>query len=135
MPEVAATYDIATDAGKVRLLCQDTDPANPYFLDDEIEAFLTLEDGDVRLAAASALDAIASSETLILKKISQLGGALVTDGPAVAKALRDHAKALRDQVAANLAGDVEGLFDWAEMGVSSFAQREIIWNAHLREAG
>lgn len=129
---MSATYDIGTNAGKVRLLCQDTDPADPYFLDTEIDAFLTLESGDVRLAAAQALDAIASSEALILKKIRQLGGALETDGPAVAKALREHATALRKQVTEAAAGDVDGLFDIAEMGLDAFSRRELHRNAALR---
>jgi hypothetical protein len=137
MPETATSYDVTTDAGKVRLLCQDTDPTNAYFSDREIDAFLSLEAGNVRLAAADALDAIASSETLILKKISQLSGSLVTDGPAVAKALREHAKALREQVAAGVAEEaaisIDGLFDWAEMGVDAFSRREILRNAYLRE--
>lgn len=133
MPAVAATYEVGTDAGKVRLLCQDTDVADPYFLDTEIEAFLALESGDVRLAAAQALDAIASSEALILKKIRQLGGALETDGPAVAKALRDHARALREQVAEAASGDVDGLFDWAEMVVDPFGRRERYLADLLRE--
>lgn len=134
MPAVAATYEVGSDAGKVRLLCQDTDTADPYFLDTEIDAFLALEDGDVRLAAAQALDAIASSEALILKKVRQLGGALETDGPAVAKALREHATALRGQVVDSLAGDVAGLFDVAEMIVDPFGRRERLHNEALRGA-
>lgn len=132
MPAVAATYEVGTDAGKVRLLSQDTDVADPYFLDTEIDAFLALEDGDVRLAAAQALDAIASSEALILKKIRQLGGALETDGPAVAKALRDHATALRSQVVDGISADVDGLFGVVEMGVDAFSRRELRQNAVLR---
>lgn len=133
----AATYEVGSDAGTVRLLCQDTDVADPYFLDTEIDAFLALESGDVRLAAAQALDAIASSETLILKKIRQLGGALETDGPAVAKALREHASALRKQaadlaIAAAEAADVEGLFDIAQMGLDPFSRRDLRYNAALR---
>lgn len=72
-------------------------------LDATIQAFLDLQlsdddvtvaDSDVyRLAAAMALDAIASSQALILKKIEMLD--LKTDGPAVAKALREHAATLR----------------------------------------
>lgn len=134
MTGAAATYEVGTDAGKVRLLCQDTDTDDPYFTYEEIQAFLTLESGDVRLAAAQALDAIASSETLTLKKIRQLGGALETDGPAVAKSLREHAAALRKQVADLATGgaSVDGLFDIAEMGIGPFGRREIIRNAALR---
>lgn len=132
MPAAAATYEVGSDAGKVRLLCQDTDVADPYFLDTEIDALLALEGGDVRLAAAQALDAIASSEALILKKIRQLGGALETDGPAVAKALREHATALRSQVADSILGDVAGLFDIAEVIYDPFGRREHLHNEALR---
>lgn len=134
MTGAAATYEVGTDTGKVRLLCQDTDTADPYFTFEEIQAFLDLESGDVRLAAAQALDAIASSETLILKKIRQLGGALETDGPAVAKSLREHAAALRKQVADLVTGgaSADGLFDIAEMGIGPFGRREIIRNTALR---
>lgn len=61
--------------------------------DDAINAILALYD-DPRMAAADCLDIIASSEALILKRIKNLD--LEVDGPAVAKALRDHAKTLRD---------------------------------------
>jgi hypothetical protein len=68
-------------------------------LDSAIQAFLDLESGEaqpVKLAAADALDAIASSQALIQKKLKVLD--LETDGPALAKALRDHAISLRKQV-------------------------------------
>jgi hypothetical protein len=73
-------------------------------LDSNINALIALEeqqagnnDGstDDRLAAADCLDLIASSQALIQKKIKVLD--LDTDGPALAKALRDHASTLRKQ--------------------------------------
>lgn len=51
---------------------------------------------NIRLAAASCLDAIASSQALIQKRIKMLD--LETDGPALAEALRMHADRLRDLV-------------------------------------
>ena len=70
-------------------------------LDAQIQAFIDMIDGDgdtdeLRLAAADCLDAIASSQALIQKKMTVLD--LQTDGPALAKALREHAKTLRDLV-------------------------------------
>lgn len=72
-------------------------------LDATIQVYLDLQLADddsgtadgatYRLAAAMALDAMASSQALLLKKINLLD--LKTDGPAVAKALREHAAALR----------------------------------------
>lgn len=81
--------------GLVRLIISDTATVQ-VFTDDQIAAFLTMEDGSVKLAAAQALDAIASNEALVSKRIKTLD--LQTDGPAVAESLRDHATALREQV-------------------------------------
>lgn len=94
-------------AATVRLLISDL-TVPQIFSDSELEAFLTLEGQDVKLAAAQALDAIASNETLVLKRITTLD--LTTDGPAVAKSLREHADALRLQVAraAEVAADAAG---------------------------
>lgn len=85
-----------SDVDTVRLLINDTsDPgAGQVFTDPQIEAFLTLE-VDVKLAAAQALDVIASNETMVQKRISTLD--LKTDGPAVAADLRAHAQLLREQ--------------------------------------
>lgn len=94
------TLDSATDIGMVRLLCTDQNESAPLFTDPQIQAFLTLEGGDVRLAAAQALDTIASSEALVSKKIRTQD--LQTDGPAVAKELRERATSLRDQAAGAL---------------------------------
>lgn len=90
---MAETADIAT----VRLLIADTasDAAKQILTNDQIGSFLTLEDDNIKLAAAQALDAIASSEALVSKKIRTQD--LSTDGPAVAKALREHAVLLRAQ--------------------------------------
>lgn len=67
--------------------------------DASIQTLLDLNvDGPdpLRLAAADALDAMADSQAMILKKIKLLD--LETDGPALAKALRDHAATLRKLV-------------------------------------
>lgn len=90
-----ATVDPTTDIGRVRLLATDLDESAPLLSDPQIEALLTLEHGRIRRAAAQALDTIASSEALISKKIRTLD--LNTDGPAVAKELRDRATSLRQQ--------------------------------------
>lgn len=98
--------DYTSPAGQVRLLIADTDEANLLLNDEQIAAFLRLEGGNVKLAAAQALDAIASSEALISKKITTVDGAS-TDGPAVAAELRQRAQALREQAAEGLGGDDE----------------------------
>lgn len=98
--------------------------------DASLQSLLTLESDNVKLAAAAALDVIASSEALISKKIELLD--LKTDGPAVARALREHAKALRDQVAEGLGDDPGALFDTAEMVVDDFSARERVYAEALR---
>jgi len=89
--------DYTTKIGQVRLLIPDTNESLLLLTDEQIEAFLTLESDNVRLAAALALETIASSEALVSKKIRD--GDLQTDGPAVAKELRERAKELRAQAA------------------------------------
>lgn len=91
---MAATYTIATDSGKVRLLISDIggdDGKSFLFEDDEIEAFLVLRE-DIRLAAATALRTIAANEAQVSKRIKFLE--LSTDGPAVAKSLVEVAEKL-----------------------------------------
>lgn len=115
------TYSAATDAGKVRLLITDVDDQHPIFQDDEIEAFLELNDSNIKRAAASALDTIASKQALVLKVIRLLD--LSTDGASTARALREHADRLRIEAENDDAGD-GGLFDYAEMNLNAFTARE-----------
>lgn len=89
------TVDPTTDVGRVRLLATDLDEVSPLLSDAQITALLNLSDNRVLRAAAQALDTIASSEALVSKKIRTLD--LQTDGPAVAKELRERAKSLRQQ--------------------------------------
>lgn len=127
------TFDPTTDRGKVRLLIQDdTEQYNDtdiyYFTDAKIDAFLALNvDGDdpIRLAAADALDAWASNEALVTKAVKLLD--VNTNGPAVAASLREHAKTLREQAAAEIGIDV------AEMALGSSSILEQITNRALRE--
>lgn len=84
-----------TDEGRVRLLIADTDVNNLVLDDEQILGFLEIHGGNVKRAAAAALDTIASSEALLSKKIRTQDRQ--TDGPAVADALRAHAKALRSE--------------------------------------
>lgn len=97
------TYDPGTPLGVVRLLCTDRDPDHEIFTDEEIGVFLGLNEQDVRLAAAMALDQIAASQVLILKYIEVNG--LKTNGQAVANALHQQAESLRSRAAAEAAED------------------------------
>lgn len=127
-------YDLTTNTGKVRLLISDTDLDNLIFNDSEIAAFLALEGDNVRLAAAQALDTIASNEALVQKRIRLLD--LSTDGPAVARSLRAHASELRRQVYDGLTSEEENgsstNFDIGEMVVNDFSYRRKIYNEMLR---
>jgi hypothetical protein len=88
------------------------------FTDAQLEEFLTIENGDARLAAADALDSIATNAALLQGKMQMLDVTL--DGTAVAKILHDQAKALRDLVASGqivtpTTEDEDPGFAWAEM--------------------
>ena len=122
------TYDLTTDVGKVRLIITDTDPANVIFIDEEITAFLELNDG-ILTAAAMALDTIADNEILVQKRISLLD--LKTDGPSEAKELRVHADSLRKQAADEEADELT--VDYAENPVDVFSLREKIIKDAMRE--
>lgn len=120
------TYDLGGGSPKdqVRLMIGDTDDQQPdahFFEDEEIEAFLSMESGEVKLATAQALDTLASSEAMIQKKITLLD--LTTDGPAVAAELRARASELREQF---YSGD-EDLPDWAEMVLDPHTFSERVW--------
>lgn len=87
-------YDVGTDVGRVRLLLNDV--TEPYvFTDLEVRAFLELEGGSVKRAAAQAIDTNADSEVLASKVLRSQD--VSTDGAKVADALRKRATELRRQ--------------------------------------
>ena len=99
------------DRRRVRLLISDTAPqsdSRQIFRNHEIDQFLEIESGNVKLAAAQALETIASNEVLVSKVITSQD--ISTNGAAVAAELRARAQVLRDQ-----AEEVDGFgFDIAE---------------------
>lgn len=87
----------STDKDKVRLLISDVggeDDESFIFTDDEINTFLGMESNLYR-AAAVALRTLAANEALVHKRIQFLE--LKTDGPAVAKELREQATAMEER--------------------------------------
>ena len=56
----AATYEISTDIGKIRLAIADTDIARAWFSDEELQSFLD-DTGAVMLAAGRALRSMAAA--------------------------------------------------------------------------
>lgn len=128
---MAFTYDVSSDRGKVRMLIPDSSATSYVFEDAEIDAFLFLEDSDVRRGAALALETLASNEALVLKVIKVLD--LQTDGAKTADALLKRAGLLRGQAdVADAAGG--NVFDWAEMVFDPFSGRERLLNQALRGA-
>jgi hypothetical protein len=104
------TYDPveADDITIMRLLLNDVDEATAVFSDDELTVFLALERGVVKLAAAQAIDTNADNEALASKVLRTQD--LTTDGAKLATALRDRARALREQHADDVDG--VGAFDF-----------------------
>lgn len=101
--------DFTTHVGRVRLLIADLDESAFLLTNEVVDAYLGLHEENVYRAAADAMDAIATSETLLGKKIRTQD--LQTDGPAVATDLRKRAAELRaradaDDAKAADAGDV-----------------------------
>jgi hypothetical protein len=114
-----ATYNVATDAGKVRLLISDVggiDGKSFIFEDNEIDSYLTMRGGDIRLAAATALKTIAANEAQVSKRIKFLE--LSTDGPAVAKELLNAAEKLEKEANEDL--DEDGGWEIAAMSNDPF---------------
>lgn len=98
--------DYSTDVGRVRLLIPDTDDQIALLIDPQIDALLDME-GSVKLAAAAALEIIASSEVLVSKVIKTQD--ISTDGAKVATELRSRAATLRQQVDEGVGDDTVGL--------------------------
>jgi hypothetical protein len=97
---------------QVRLLINDTDPANRFFSTGELTDFLALNGLSVRRAAAQALDVWAANEAMVSKKITTQD--LQTDGPAVAASLRQSATELRRQADAGEGDDGTDGFEIVE---------------------
>lgn len=88
------TYDPSTDLGKVRLLLNDV--ADPWvFADTELQAFLDLESGSIKRAAALGIDTNAGNEALASKVLHTQD--LATDGAKLAQAMHQLAESLRAQ--------------------------------------
>ena len=95
--------DYTTPKGQVRLLIPDVvklvDPrdlqAEPEYIfsDDQITGFLAIERGNIKRAAASAVDVIATDEALVLKVIKT--DDKETDGSKLLKELSARAARLR----------------------------------------
>lgn len=126
---MAFTYDPNTDRGKVRLLITDNNSESPIFNDTEIDTFLELSaydgENDILIAAAYALETIATNEALVQKVIKTLD--LSTDGTRVADAIMKRARELRNQA------DQYAGFEIAEMNVNKASALEIIIKDYIEK--
>lgn len=110
---MAENVDYSTPVGQVRLLIPDVEPlkdprdlrAEPTFIftDEQVNAFLAVNHGDVRLAAADACDAIAFNEALVLKVLTTDDKS--TDGAKLLDKMHARAKDLRAQARQEAADD------------------------------
>lgn len=88
--------ELSTAAGQVRLLIPDVDESHLLFTDAQIDAFLTIEGDVVKRAAATAIEALARDQAMLLKVVTVRGQAGVsTDGAKLAAELRQQAAQLR----------------------------------------
>lgn len=126
------SYDPSTPAGLVRLLAIDSDSDNARFMDSEITAFLTLNNSNVRLAAAQALDTLASEAALVQGKTKFEG--MMLDGQVIADALSKQAGELRRQVYQGEDGSDASPIGWAEWVVDPFSYRDKLVNEMLRQS-
>jgi hypothetical protein len=124
--------DFDSDTGKVRVLLGDTVATNVtsgvgeylYFSDDEINAFLSMYGDNVKLAAARAMEVIASSQALLLKSWSS--DDLTVNGDRIAESLRKIAAQLRGEAIAEESAEYFNLVGMYVVGAqhSDFAEGE-----------
>lgn len=110
--------DYSTAVGQTRLLIPDTeplenlkdplDPASYIFSDSQIQAFISLYNGNVKRAAAQAKLVLATSEALISKVIKT--DDLMTDGAKLGAELRAQAAELRKEADQDDAYDASDSF-------------------------
>lgn len=104
---MAATYDLTTNIGQVRLLIADTDTVTPDFQDEELTALLTLEGGSLKRAAARALETLAASRARLA--VRKTRGEVTDDLTQIAKELRATAAQLREEAASSDDGGALGV--------------------------
>jgi hypothetical protein len=97
--------DYTTDVGKIRLMITDTDESDFIFTDDQINAFLSIEDDVLECGAALALETIASQQVLTDKYLSI--GDISLNGVAPAENLMKRAAGLRRGVGASSVSSVQ----------------------------
>ena len=107
------TDDPFASRDQTRALLADFDPDRRLLTDEQVKAYLDLNGGRPRRAAADALDAIAVSELLASKVIRTQD--LQTDGAKISAELRARAALLRQQDA-DETDDADQVFDVVPVG-------------------
>ena len=109
---VDGAIDYTSPLGQIRLLITDVSDveADRLFTDAQLNVFYQLRGENVNRAAAKALMVIATSETLLGKKIRTQSGTS-TDGPAVSAELRALAATYEAEADNADAAAAEGFFD------------------------
>ena len=125
---MTCTYDTTTDIGLVRLRINDRVCAK--FSDEELQAFLTAENGVLR-ASAAALETLAAAAGINSKSIQVMQ--LKVDTTKAIDGYLKLAKAYRDQAVLDDAAS-GGNFDWAEFVDDQFAARERLVKEFERES-
>lgn len=100
-----------TPEGMVRLLLNDVDESRLVFTYQDIAAFLAMEGGSVKRAAAQAIETNADNELLASKVLTD--HQISTNGAAVADSLRKRAASLRaqaDREESTAADEADGFF-------------------------
>lgn len=123
---MAFTVDYSTDVGKVRALVGDVDPTLPFLQDEEIGVFFAMEESHYG-AASLALLAMATKQALILKKIETLD--LKTDGPALARSLRELAKEMQQRA------ETEPCFELADIIGTPLQWAATVWGLPSEAVG
>jgi predicted metal-dependent hydrolase len=124
------TYDVTTDIGLVRLRINDRVQATAVFSDEELQAFLTAENGVLR-ASAAALETEAATAGLNSKSISVMQ--LKVDTTKKIDGLLSLAAEYR-RLAVLDDAQLGNNFDWAEFVDDDFSARERIEKELLRES-
>jgi len=121
---VAFTYDTTTDRGKVRLLCFVRVAADAAFTDAEVDAFLSLANDDVFLAASIACRDLQARGTKSFSAVTVGGFSLSGSAPKDWAALADKYEAM---AYARAGGDFVDM-----MGGDAFGYDELVTLKALR---
>lgn len=132
--------DFTTPNGQVRAIIPDIDEENLIFQTappagtDLIDVYLTIEKGNVKRAAAMAIEAIARDEALLLKVIRM--GIYEADGAKLANTLLESARMYRTQADTDELRDGEDAgFEIAEQIGTSWQEAQHIWHEAQRRGG